>query len=133
MKYCKSAVFREIYICAINAICSANAIPKEPRNALIYFAPRASIAVFDQGRVEDVTRGEVLWIDIVFDGHLTAGYVAIIIGKCLQVGFKIGAIVGGRVKGIDAIRVFDCIEIECAVPTGGFVVGVFGRERDAHG
>ena len=51
----------------------------------------------------------------------------------MQVGLKIGAVVGGRVKGIDAIRTFDRTEIECAVPTGGFVVGVFGGKRDAHG
>ena len=48
-------------------------------------------------------------------------------------GFKIGAVVGGRVIGIDAIRTFGCTEIECAVPTGGFVVGFFGGKRDAQG
>ena len=72
VKYRKGAVFREIYGRAINDICGADTIPKEPRDALVYFAPRASIAIFDQGGIEDITRGGILRVHVVFDGQLTA-------------------------------------------------------------
>ena len=130
MKHRKSPILREVD--SIGGIGGADAIPKEPGDALVDFPPGAPIAVFDQRRVEHITAVWVLRVHIAFNDQLPVGYGSIIIGECAQVGFKIGAIVGGRVKGIGAIS-RSRREIERAIPAGGLVVRLFGRKRHAHG